>query len=161
MNFKDCVDEFFVEEMQCRLPWTHHHDKIGLRNCQTENDLEVYRNLTIDITSTHLRQKLVKKGCFRPNCRQTTWAKNQYATRFKTDEDNIELWIFLPSTAKVTQRKELLLADFSTFLADCGSYLGLFLGASVLSMTDTAFLSIKRAFKTMYDVLKKLNLFRF
>ena len=130
--------------------WISHQcdlDKIG-RSCQTENDLKVYRNLTFEITSTSLREKLDKKGCFTPNCRQTTWVKNQYySTHPNTEDGSIRLWLVMYSTAKVIQRKELLLATFSTFVADCGSYLGLFLGASVLSMTDTAFLSIKRALK--------------
>ena len=46
------------------------------------------------------------------------------------------LWFGLPSNTYTIRRQEILLADFSTFVADCGSYLGLFLGASVLSITD-------------------------
>ena len=51
----------------------------------------------------------------------------------------------MPLDAKVLQRQEVLLADFSTFVVDCGSYLGLFLGASILSLTDSALAYVVKA----------------
>ena len=88
---------------------------------------------------------------FKPNCRQTTWVKNQYQyVSDKKDHGINDAWLFIPSTAKVIQRKEIKLADFGTFIADCGSYLGLFLGASVLSLTDWLVIYTKQAFRAIY-----------
>ena len=50
---------------------------------------------------------------------------------------------------KVLQRKEIRLADFSTFIADCGSYLGLFLGASILSLSDIGISLVKKVMKVL------------
>ena len=36
----------------------------------------------------------------------------------------------------IVQKTEVKIADFGTFVADFGGYLGLFLGASILSITD-------------------------
>ena len=41
-------------------------------------------------------------------------------------------------------KEEIKLADFSTFMADCGSYLGLFLGASILSLSEIGVTLAKR-----------------
>ena len=41
-------------------------------------------------------------------------------------------------------KDEIRLADFSTFMADCGSYLGLFLGASILSLSEIGVSLAKR-----------------
>ena len=75
-----------------------------------------------------------------PNCGQISWKKAYVDSfdRFKSnkDENGTLLWFGLPSNTFTIRRQEILLADFSTFVADCGSYLGLFLGASVLSITD-------------------------
>ena len=56
---KDCIDEFVTEELQCNLPWILTQDQIGLQECQTEEDLKSYRNLSFRITSPILKQKLV------------------------------------------------------------------------------------------------------
>ena len=81
----------------------------------------------------------MNKGCFRPNCKQTTWTKNQF-THYWDNEDSAFVAFIIPSSAKVIQRKEIRLADFSTFIADCGSYLGLFLGASVENIYNISLL---------------------
>ena len=147
---KDCIDEFITNELQCNLPWILTQDQIGLRECQTEEDLKSYRNLSFEITSPILKQKLVNKGCFRPNCKQTTWTKNQF-TNYWDNEGSAFVAFIIPSSAKVIQRKEIRLADFSTFIADCGSYLGLFLGASVLSLIDIVIAYIKRTIKAICE----------
>ena len=136
--------------MGCKLPWILNQD-IGLQECQNEDDLKFYRNLSFIITSPFLKQKLVSKGCFRPNCKQTTWTKNQFTNYWDTQDGSTFVAFIIPSTAKVIQRKEIRLADLATFIADCGSYLGLFLGASVLSLIDILIVYIKRIFKAIYE----------
>ena len=53
-----------------------------------------------------------------------------------TNTNETTLYFLMSAMSKVIQRHEIRLADYSTFLADCGGYLGLFLGASLLSITD-------------------------
>ena len=59
--------------------------------------------------------------------------------------------MFIPATAKVIQRKEIRLADYGTFIADMGSYLGLYLGASILSLTDMVHVCFKRFSQSEID----------
>ena len=72
--------------------------------------------------------------CLKPNCRIVKWQKS-YKSEW-TRAKGIYIQIVLPSNSFTIQRKELMLADFSTFTADFGSYLDLFLGTSFLSFTD-------------------------
>ena len=156
------MSKFVTKELQCNLPWILTQDQIGLQECQTEEDLKSYRNLSFRITSPILKQKLVNKGCFRPNCKQTTWTKNQFTNYWDTQDGSTFVAFIIPSTAKVIQRKEIRLADLATSIADCGSYLGLFLGASALSLIDILIVYIKRIFKAIYESIcnpKKLWMF--
>ena len=150
MQKKDCIDEFIAEKIHCRLPWMKDKDESS-RICQSKKDLKAFRKVSYLITSPQMKAKLSVQGCFKPNCRQTTWVKNQYQyVSDKKDNGINDAWLFIPSTAKVIQRKEIKLADFGTFMADCGSYLGLFLGASVLSLTDWLVIYTKQAFRASY-----------
>ena len=56
------MSKFVTKELQCNLPWILTQDQIGLQECQTEEDLKSYRNLSFRITSPILKQKLVNKG---------------------------------------------------------------------------------------------------
>ena len=135
MKMKDCIDEFIAEELQCNLPWAKTDQ---LKTCKSGEDLLSFRNLSFHITSPHFKAKLVDKGCFIPNCKKTVWVKNQYAKSYIEDYDSTQIRIFIPSTTTVIQRKEIQLANMATFMADFGSYLGLFLGGSILSLTEIA-----------------------
>ena len=135
MRMKDCIDEFIAEELQCNLPWAKTDQ---LKTCQSEEDLLAFRNLSFHITSPYFKAKLVDKGCFIPNCKKTVWVKNQYAKSYIEDYDSTQIRIFIPSTTTVIQRKEIQFANMATFMADFGSYLGLFLGGSILSLTEIA-----------------------
>ena len=65
--------------------------------------------------------------------------------------ENQTLILFaVPDTSKTLVRREIMLADFATFMADCGSYLGLFLGASILSLSEIGV----TAFKQMQGIVK-------
>ena len=155
MRFKNCIDEFIVHQLNCSLPWINNtlgqNSNLTMRYCQSEEDLAAFRNLSFSITSPYFRQQLTSKGCFRPNCKQTTWVKNPYTQNFPTQEGSSAMKMFIPATAKVIQRKEIRLADYGTFIADMGSYLGLYLGASILSLTDMVHVCFKRFSRSEID----------
>ena len=141
-SFKDCMNEFISNQIGCSLPWTKTMPE--KRQCKTQQDLDIFRNLSTQLTSPKLQEIISKDGCFKPNCRKTSWIKNQYDHTWSQEGNYTILFLNVPATAKVLKRTEVLLADFSTFFADCGSYLSLFLGASVLSLTDLIILLFKR-----------------
>ena len=59
-------------------------------------------------------------------------------------ENSTVITFLITEKSKTLHRKEILLADFTTLLADCGSYLGLFLGASILSISELVLTLTKR-----------------
>ena len=142
ITMTNCIDDFIAEQLNCSLPWTKNNNT--WRYCQTEEDLALFRKLSFSITSPYLKQKLTMKGCFRPNCKQTSWVSTQETLAWDNNHGESSVKITIPATAKVIQRKEIRLADYGTFIADMGSYLGLYLGASILSLTDMVHVCFKR-----------------
>ena len=134
MKMTDCINEFYAEQLGCKLPWG---PKLkGLKNCQSTEELEQYRNLSFHITSDELKSKLKAKGCLKPNCKQSTWRNFPHKEMWNHDRAGHKLCVVMSSMSKLVKRQENMLCDFGPFLADIGAYLGLFLGASVLSITD-------------------------
>ena len=145
----DCVDEYIAEQLNCSLPWTQPYHGFGI--CKSSKELTNFRTVHSKITSKTSLDNLKRKGCLKPNCLQTKW-KDSYISLRKPDPNctGILFGVGLQSDAYTIRRKEILLADFSTFVVDCGSYLGLFLGASILSLTDSALAYILKAGATFF-----------
>ena len=158
MKMTDCINDFYASQLGCKLPWAVRSKLEHMEECQTAEQLEVYRNLSFYITSDELKSKLGKYGCLKPNCRKITWVKTPYTELWGRNVDGVGtyghgVYITMPFTAKVLRRQEVKLADFGTFVADCGSYLGLFLGVSVLTITDII-ITILRRFNVLKPVKK-------
>ena len=149
MYLKVCLDNFINGQLGCSLPWTPITDEI--RVCETEDDLKAFRNLSFHMTSKDIQKLITQQGCFKPNCKKTTWTKNQYIETWPVSSDKTEFYIMITSNSKVLQRKEVLLADLQTFVADIGSYLGFFLGASILSLTELGITYLKKTCKAILD----------
>ena len=154
MRVEDCINEFIAEQLDCVLPWAKYHGKIqGLEACSGKDKFTEFRNLSRYIGSKSLKNQLKLKGCFKPNCITRKWLTEYQEIWFPDNSgiyENSTVLIFeVPNTSKTIVRKEIRLADFSTFMVDFGSYLGLYLGASILSLSEIGL-----------DFLKKLkNLF--
>ena len=147
MMVTDCIDDFIADQLGCSLPWAKNEPK--LETCSGTQKLIQFRNVSTQITSKEMQLKLKAKGCLTPNCKKRSWTKSTNIESWNTINVGAEMNIYIPFTAKVTRHQEILLADFSTFLADCGSYMGLFLGASILSLTDIL-LSLFSCLKTHF-----------
>ena len=126
----------------CSLPWSKVYP--DLEECHRDEDLRNFREINLQITSDKSRSVLDKKGCFKPNCVQTEW-KDSYVSIETPNPNCTDIEIGIKSNSYTIQRKEILLADFSTFVVDCGSYLGLFLGASIVSLTDSSLAYVFKA----------------
>ena len=145
MEMTNCMNDFYADQLGCNLPWVVKPKKQQLKNCETKQELEIFRNLSYYITSESLTAKVKKYGCLKPNCRQITWKKTQHTELYdQPDNPGHTLVVTMPHNAKVLKRQEVMLADLGSFVADCGSYLGLFVGASILSVTDILISTIKR-----------------
>ena len=151
MYITNCINEFYVEQLKCNLPWATTMDP-DLKHCESKDELDQFRKLSMDITLPNNTEKIRDMGCFKPNCLQTTWTKNSNEDKWLL-ENETQLWVSITSKTKVIRRQEIRLADFSTFLADCGGYLGLFLGASLLSITDAIIEYARRSLRFARKVL--------
>ena len=142
----NCIDDYINEKLDCILPWTTTKVSNMKFLCNGPEKLLQFRKLHAELTSEESKTELTQKGCMKSNCVTRKWKKSYKSTR---KDNNTIIRYNLPSDIYTIRRQEILLADFSTFLADCGSYLGLFLGASVLSLTDLLMSYFKRGYNFM------------
>ena len=148
MKMNDCINEYIAEQMNCYLPWAKQHSEMNLELCSGPEKLELFRNISFHITSSKYKSGIREKGCLKPNCVKKKWTK-VYHEVWPAWGNNTVIIQAVPDTATTLRRKEIRLADFSTFMADCGSYLGLFLGASILSLSDIGITLVKKVHKIM------------
>ena len=149
MKMTNCINDFYALQLGCKLPWALGSKLKGYPNCKSPEELVQFRNLSYYITTDEMKVQVEKYGCLKPNCRTYKWIKSQYSELWGRNVDGVGtyghgLYVVIPSTSKLLRRQEVMLADFGTFAADCGSYLGLFLGMSVLTITDILLTLIKR-----------------
>ena len=103
-----------------------------LRHLDRIQELPILTKLNSNETKT----KIAKKGCFKPNCSKIQWSESDIGTVVRPNKPWTKISLRLSSNTYTIRRSEILLANIATFFADCGSYLGLLLGASILSITD-------------------------
>ena len=145
MRTTDCINDFIAQQLDCSLPWTSNQK---LEGCSGPEKLVQFRNLTRYIAS--YKDQLEQKGCLKPNCITKKWVKVYHEIWYPPNENQTLILFAVPDTSKTVVRREIRLADFATFMADCGSYLGLFLGASILSLSEIGV----TAFKKMQGLVK-------
>ena len=148
MQLTSCINEFIAEQLNCNLPWTTTNQG-EYENCNGADKMDQFRNLTRYIASPENKLDITRKGCFKPNCIKRKWkriySETYSASIFSWASPNKTYVVFtLSDTAFTLMKEEIKLADFSTFMADCGSYLGLFLGASILSLSEIGVTLAKR-----------------
>ena len=149
MKMSECLDEFIAEEMECNLPWAKEHSTKAMDVCSGAEKLSTFRNISFYITTEKYKDAIQEKGCFKPNCKKRRWERKYFEMFPSWVKNHTIIMQGLSDSATTILRKEIRLADFSTFIADCGSYLGLFLGASILSLSDIAISAAKKANKIM------------
>ncbi len=85
--------------------------------------------------------ELERLGCFIPNCEITSWIVAQEETEVVGVgvHDNVAVLYFtLQKSMRARVYKHFLNYQFSNFVADFGGYLGLMLGASLITIYDSA-----------------------
>ncbi len=131
-----CVDKLIEKEMGCRLPWLDNSS--NKRLCDQHGDLLKF----IDImTRTNDSKSLREKHCFKPNCNLSSWiVASSEETLLKTTQskNGVTIHLILQESVPVTVQQYSIAYGFSHFVADFGGYLGLLLGASLLSLYDDA-----------------------
>ena len=80
-----------------------------LNHCESEDELEKFRMLSVEITLPNLTEKIKDMRCFKPNCLQTTWTKKRNEEQWATETNETELWVTTIAMAKDIQRQEIRL----------------------------------------------------
>lgn len=160
-----CIQKFLSAKMNCSTPWEAEYSKPGQKLCETKEEMNDYFELRRHLNRGTFSEELKEMGCFKINCRQISWSTKQLASMTKAHlqkiatyegvEDNIQQHICLEPMLQVCFIRciknsrdisctivlqadiieEYYVYGFVNFLAEVGGYLGLFLGASFLSLT--------------------------
>ncbi len=158
-----CTNNFIQSKLGCRLPWINgtrgfNHKNIIVwikskysnflgkkygRVCNEPIDLDNYIKLFKELHTDKLKQEVADFGCTRVNCETYSW---RYDTVFEQSLETIpqyyqpnvtSIQLTFQNTIPVEVTKQTLVYGFTNFVADFGGYLGLLLGASLLSIFDS------------------------
>ncbi len=158
------VNDFISEKIGCHLPWSKNRQRNQIKDCH-RNILRFYfiseyftrlcdtvmdKNNFVDTMNNLNTSHLWDFGCFDYNCETVQWdiAKTSLSTENEEDEENVSRLSFMfQKSTPITVLKSSMAYGFSNFVADFGGYLGLLLGASLLSIYDTSIAFIARASK--------------
>ena len=157
----DCIQNYMTKQLGCKLPWWKKGQE-SLMECSSNEDLENYINLHIEILGGKRDPDLEDFGCLRKNCIEHSWRSWKMTSITNTsitapymkqgftsilfgslsDEVKIQflystnpIFNFLEFQADIVE--EFFLYDWTSFLADMGGEMGLFLGASILSILES------------------------
>ena len=84
MYLTNCINEFYAKQLKCNLPWATNMDP-DLNHCESEDELEKFRMLSVEITLPNLTEKIKDMRCIKPNCLQTTWTKKRNEEQWATE----------------------------------------------------------------------------
>ena len=68
----DCIQNYMTKQMGCKLPWWKSGDQ-NLMECSSNEDLENYIKLHIEILGGKRDPDLEEFGCLRKNCVEHSW----------------------------------------------------------------------------------------
>ena len=142
-DVNSCVEDFIEYKLDCSLPWHHSHrekeaDMIR-RKCQSKKDNERFFQVSNEMKLYEVTDELKNYGCLKSNCVTNKWIPQTLLERGFKDSKNdgtfgiIEILIISEDVKTLKYIKQYGIANF---LADVGGYLGLLLGASILSLVD-------------------------
>ncbi len=129
----ECVNKIMMDKLQCQLPWID--IDTNYRICDKPEDMTKY----MDYMKQLDMNELYGTECFVPNCESASWsvAKSYEDTQEeKAQPNSISVYLLFQRNLPVTVHRYSLAYGFSNFVADFGGYLGLLLGASLLSLYD-------------------------
>ncbi len=93
----------------------------------------------MNIMTTMNSEVLVARDCYKPNCEYSSWSTGKSDELILTDyrsAANLMVQVLLQRSVPVAVQRYSIAYGFSNFVADFGGYLGLLLGASLLSLYD-------------------------
>ena len=135
-SFQECLERYFNQEMGCHLPW---HKEGSPLPCANASDSQRYQNLTLRLKSMNKMDLTRELDCHMP----CTLYEYEPVEFMEVEQPcNSEWCQYVPvllvavDDANLYLSREVVLYDENNFIADVGGYLGLLLGASVMTLYE-------------------------
>lgn len=162
LDESNCYVDFITSKMGCQVPW---HNFSDIKLCETSEELQEYLKLRLMIHQNELDEELEQHGCISKslkNCESYEWplreaAKytlklaNHFVQLFKWNDtvdvsnEKVVVFAFEPEN-KVEFLAEYYIYGIGNLVADTGGYMGLFLGASILTIFELILNVLKKVF---------------
>ncbi len=98
-------------------------------------------------------EALTDLGCFRLSCKWVSWQNvqsNFFTSPNAAPTNTTVVQLRLQKSLLTTVYKHTLTYQVSNFIADFGGYLGLLLGASLISIYDDIVVGLEKLFEALY-----------
>ncbi len=137
---ENCINEYAMTQLGCHLPWIDQEmTSTHRRLCDKPKDLDTYIDVIQSLMTQKGKKEIISFGCHLPNCKKIEWEvlRTENYGAFGSKVDNAVLMMQFSKADCMKTTMYHLVYGFSNFVADFGGYLGLLLGASLLSIYDT------------------------
>ena len=128
-----CIQHFIENTIGCQLPW--HTDTTNFSKCTEPEQYTDYLVAYDEIVSLSGFSIAKKTGCL-PSCKINEFTVNIVSRLAMPDEDAQYNGYFFYPGARYQQKVYFYTYDFTSYIADAGGLVGLFLGFSILNVYD-------------------------
>ena len=129
-SFTTCIKEQLSKRIGCRLPWDRWSDQ-NRKICESENEFKQFEQNYTSLALAELDSIVDAVGCIKPCVYNEFKFVSSSPEEMPDFPDTVILW---PASKKTQIEEEVLLYPFTSFLAEFGGALGLFLGFSFLTI---------------------------
>ena len=167
----ECMTEFMQHKLGCTFPWHKTGIPAGFKGlpwfylwlllfidngrvCDKPEDLDGFVTIFKDFAKPEVQEEIGDFGCLRRNCQSYKWSIgtiHEYPliqTNFYQPNLTV-LQYFFQKNRPIKVLRQSLSYGFSNFVADFGGYLGLLLGASMVSIYDTVISFFKKLLNSL------------
>ena len=129
-SFTTCVKETLSQKIGCRLPWDKKSDQ-NRRLCKSENEFKQFGQYHTTLSLAEFDDIVETIGCMKPCSYKEFKFVNSNPEEVPSSPGMVIFW---PASKNTKIEEEVLLYPFTSFLAEFGGALGLFLGFSFLTI---------------------------
>ena len=130
-SFTKCMFDFIQRTISCKISW----NSVDQSLCPMNINLQKYQDMLLFLQQASISNLKKETGCV-PKCKYDTYEFELEASEnVHWKADWISSFYLVPKSSSLKLIEEKYEFGHSELLADFGSYLGLFLGWSLLTMT--------------------------
>ena len=134
-DMNTCIQNHIENKMRCQLPW--HAEKTTLPKCTESGQYGDFLGSYEEIASLD-EFAIARMTCCLPSCKISEFTLNiinRIAVNVSEGEVKYNGYFYYPGS-RYTQKVYHYTYDFTSYIADAGGLVGLFLGYSMLSIYD-------------------------